>query len=122
MWRERFPLPPERSSSCVCIWPPTAPMVIAWCGIARIGSPMTNPDDNEALQAAPVQAGIDRPAATTHWLRHSYTTLADHAGIPHAAYAGVSGHSSEQASDPYRHALTAEGRLAVVTLSEWLNS
>lgn len=85
------------------------------------GSPMTNTDDNDALRAALVQAGIDRPAATTHWLRHSYTTLADHAGIPHAAYAGVSGHSSEQASNPYRHALTAEGRRAVDTLAEWLS-
>lgn len=85
------------------------------------GGPMTNTDDNRALQAALHRAGIDRPAATTHWLRHSYTTLAEHAGIPHAAYAGVSGHSSEQASDPYRHALTAEGRRAVVALAEWLS-
>ncbi|MGN6128460.1 MAG: tyrosine-type recombinase/integrase [Humibacter sp.] len=86
------------------------------------GAPMTNAEDNAALRAALRRAGIDRPEASTHWLRHSYTTLAEHAGIPHAAYAGVSGHSSEQASDPYRHALTAEGRRAVNTLAEWLRS
>jgi integrase len=84
------------------------------------GSPMTNADDNDALRSALARAGVDRPAATTHWLRHSYTTLAEHAGIPHAAYAGVSGHSSEQASDPYRHPLTAEGRRAVDALAQWL--
>jgi len=84
------------------------------------GSPLTNKDDNESLRSALLAAGIDRPAATTHWLRHSYTTLAEHAGIAHAAYAGVSGHGSEQASDPYRHALTPEGRRAVDTLADWL--
>jgi integrase len=84
------------------------------------GSPMTNADDNDALRAALARAGVDRPTATTHWLRHSYTTLAEHAGIPHAAYAGVSGHGSEQASDPYRHPLTAEGRRAVDALAQWL--
>lgn len=84
------------------------------------GSPMTNNDDNIALRASLVRAGVDRPAATTHWLRHSYTTLAEHAGIPHAAYAGVSGHNSQQASNPYRHELTAEGRRAVGTLADWL--
>jgi len=84
------------------------------------GSPMTNQDDNAALRNALARAGINRPTASTHWLRHSYTTLAEHAGIPHAAYAGVSGHSSEQASDPYRHALTEEGRRAVITLAEWM--
>jgi len=86
------------------------------------GVPLTNSEDNAALRAALLRAGIDRPDASTHWLRHSYTTLSEHAGIPHAAYAGVSGHNSEQASDPYRHALTAEGRRAVDTLAEWLRS
>lgn len=86
------------------------------------GTPLTNAEDNTALRAALLRAGIDRPDASTHWLRHSYTTLAEHAGIPHAAYAGVSGHSSEQASNPYRHALTAEGRRAVDTLAEWLQA
>jgi integrase len=84
------------------------------------GVPQSNTDDNNALRVALKHAGIDRPAATTHWLRHSYTTLAEHAGISHAAYSGVSGHNSEQASDPYRHALTDEGRRAVDTLAEWL--
>lgn len=73
------------------------------------GSPLANKDDNDLLRAALIQAGIDRPTATTHWLRHSYTTLAEHAGITHAAYAGVSGHNSQQASNPYRHELTARG-------------
>lgn len=84
------------------------------------GSPPTNADDNDAGRAALAQAGVDRPTATTHWLRPSYTTLAEHAGIAHAAYAGVSGHGSEQASDPYRHPLTAEGERAVVALPNWL--
>ena len=86
------------------------------------GSPKTNADDNHDLGLALREAGVDRPGATTHWLRHSYVTLSEHAGIPWAAFAGVSGHSSPEASDPYRHVLTAEGRRAVVDLSDWVRS
>jgi len=86
------------------------------------GSPQTNDDDNDALRAALVDAGIEQPDATTHWLRHSYVTLSEHAGIPWAASAGVSGHGSPEASDPYRHVLTAEGRKAVETLADWLDA
>lgn len=86
------------------------------------GVPRTNTDDNEHLRETLQRAGIDAPAATTHWLRHSYVTLSEHAGIPWAAYSGVSGHSSPEASDPYRHVLTDEGRSAVEMLSRWLGS
>ncbi|MGC5172037.1 tyrosine-type recombinase/integrase [Microbacterium sp. DT81.1] len=86
------------------------------------GSPKTNADDNEDLRAALLRAGVDRPGATTHWLRHSYVTLSEHAGIPWAAFSGVSGHSSPEASDPYRHVLTSEGRRAVENLSAWVES
>jgi hypothetical protein len=61
------------------------------------GTPLSNTDENNALRDARVRAGIDRPTAKTHWLRHGCTALA---GIPIAACAGVSGHGSEQASDP----------------------
>lgn len=84
------------------------------------GSPKTNVDDNEDLRTALSKAGVAQPGATTHWLRHSYVTLSEHAGIPWAAFAGVSGHSSPEASDPYRHVLTDEGRAAVETLVAWL--
>lgn len=86
------------------------------------GSPQTNTDDNDHLRAVLTQARIDEPAATTHWLRHTYVTLSEHAGIPWAAAAGVSGHGSPEASDPYRHVLTSEGRKAVTTLSTWVES
>lgn len=86
------------------------------------GSPKTNTDDNNDLRAALQRAGIKRPAATTHWLRHSYVTLSEHAGIPWAAFSGVSGHSTPEASDPYRHVLTSEGRQAVDTLAAWLSA
>ena len=86
------------------------------------GSPKTNTDDNDDLRAALLRAGVDQGDATTHWLRHSYVTLSDHAGIPWAASAGVSGHGSPEASDPYRHVLTAEGRKAVETLAGWLET
>ena len=86
------------------------------------GSPQTNDDDNDALRAALANAGIEQPEATTHWLRHSYVTLSEHAGIPWAASAGVSGHGSPEALDPYRHVLTAEGRKAVETLADWLDA
>lgn len=86
------------------------------------GSPKTNADDNADLRAALVRAGVDRPGATTHWLRHSYVTLSEHAGIPWAAFSGVSGHSSPEASDPYRHVLTSEGRRAVQNLAAWVES
>lgn len=86
------------------------------------GTPKTNADDNEDLRAALKRAGVDRPDATTHWLRHSYVTLSEHAGIPWAAFSGVSGHSSPEASDPYRHVLTSEGRRAVESLADWVES
>ncbi len=86
------------------------------------GSPKTNPDDNEDLQLALARARVDRPGATTHWLRHSYVTLSEHAGIPWAAFSGVSGHGSPEASDPYRHVLTSEGRRAVESLADWVGS
>ena len=86
------------------------------------GAPKTNADDNDDLHAALRKAGVDRPDATTHWLRHSYVTLSEHAGIPWAAFSGVSGHSTPQASDPYRHVLTGEGRRAVESLADWVNS
>ncbi|KJL42282.1 tyrosine-type recombinase/integrase [Microbacterium trichothecenolyticum] len=84
------------------------------------GSPKTNADDNGDLRAALTAAGVDRPDATTHWFRHSYVTLSEHAGIPWAAFSGVSGHGSTEASDPYRHVLTDEGRRAVESLAEWV--
>ncbi|WP_448256133.1 tyrosine-type recombinase/integrase [Microbacterium aurum] len=84
------------------------------------GSPKTNTDDNNDLRAALVAAGISEPTATTHWLRHSYVTLSEHAGIPWAAFAGVSGHGTSEASDPYRHVLTDEGRRAVEVLAKWV--
>ena len=86
------------------------------------GSPKTNADDNNDLRAALLRAGVDQADATTHWLRHSYVTLSEHAGIPWAASAGVSGHGSPEASDPYRHVLTTEGRKAVETLVAWVDS
>jgi len=86
------------------------------------GSPKTNTDDNEDLRTALRKAGVDRPTATTHWLRHSYVTLSEHAGIPWAAFSGVSGHTTPEASDPYRHVLTAEGRRAVENLAAWVDS
>ena len=86
------------------------------------GSPRTNTDDNEDLRAGLRRAGVDRPDATTHWLRHSYVTLSEHAGIPWAAFSGVSGHTTPEASDPYRHVLTAEGRRAVENLAAWVDS
>ncbi|WP_434811132.1 tyrosine-type recombinase/integrase [Microbacterium sp. bgisy189] len=85
------------------------------------GAPLTNQDDNNDLRQTLKSAGIDQPTATTHWLRHSYVTLSEHAGIPWAAFSGVSGHSSPEASDPYRHVLSAEGRRAVETLSTWVS-
>jgi len=86
------------------------------------GAPCTNTDDNDHLRTTLTRAGIDEPAATTHWLRHTYVTLSEHAGIPWAAAAGVSGHGSPEASDPYRHVLTSEGRKAVHTLATWVEN
>lgn len=85
------------------------------------GSPKTNTDDNADLREALRHAGIDQPDATTHWFRHSYVTLSEHAGIPWAAFSGVSGHSTPEASDPYRHVLTTEGRRAVEHLATWVH-
>lgn len=45
------------------------------------GAPPTNGGMNEDFRHALRHAGIDRKA-TVHWLRHTYTTMSEHAGIP----------------------------------------
>jgi len=85
------------------------------------GRPRKNSDDNDHLRAAVLKAGVNLPLATTHWLRHSYVTLSEHAGVPWAAFSGVNGHGTSEASDPYRHVLRDEGRRAVGSLSDWLS-
>lgn len=45
------------------------------------GKPLTNADSNAEFRRALLDAGVDR-AASVHWLRHPYTTMAEHAGIP----------------------------------------
>ena len=84
------------------------------------GKPLTNEDSNAAFRAALAAAGIKRPA-TTHWLRHTYTTMAEHAGIPWVVYAGISGHGSEDISRKYTHQLEQEARAGIATLASYLN-
>lgn len=83
------------------------------------GSPLTNSDSNDAFRIALNKAGINRPA-TTHWLRHTYTTMSEHAGIPWVVYAGISGHGSEDVSRKYTHQLEQEARTAVDALDRFL--
>lgn len=71
------------------------------------------------FRGAMALAGIHR-SATTHWLRHTYTTMAEHAGIPWVVYAGVSGHSSEGVSRRYIHQLEQEARAGVDRLHDFL--
>lgn len=84
------------------------------------GAPQTISDDNHHLRSVLRRAEIDQSASTIHWLRHTYVTLSEHAGIPWAAAASVSGNGSSEASDPYCHVLTGEGRKAVTTLECWV--
>ena len=83
------------------------------------GSPLSNADANNALRAALVKAGIERPV-TMHWLRHTYTTMAEHAGIEWVVYAGISGHSSEEVSRRYTHQLEQEATAGVRRLDSYL--
>jgi integrase len=83
------------------------------------GTPLTNGDSNAAFRVALARAGVDRPA-TTHWLRHTYTTMAEHAGIPWVVYAGISGHGSEDISRKYTHQLEQEARAGIEMLANFL--
>jgi integrase len=83
------------------------------------GKPLDNGDSNRVLRAALAKAGVNRPA-TVHWLRHTYTTMAEHAGIEWVVYAGISGHASEDISRRYTHQLEQEAREGVERLNEYL--
>lgn len=83
------------------------------------GHPLTNSDTNEMLRVALKKAGIERDA-TTHWLRHTYTTMAEHAGIPWVVYSRISGHASEDVSRGYIHQLEAESRAGIARLDSFL--
>lgn len=94
------------------------PHGLVWHG--RGGRPLTNADRNDALRRALDEAGIPR-RITVHWLRHTYTTMAEHAGIQWVVYAGISGHSSEGISRRYTHQLELEARAGVDRLGDYLS-
>lgn len=83
------------------------------------GLPLTNSDTNDMFRTALKKAGIDRDA-TTHWLRHTYTTMAEHAGIPWVVYSRISGHASEDVSRGYTHQLETESRAGIARLDSFL--
>ncbi|WP_460572960.1 tyrosine-type recombinase/integrase [Humibacter soli] len=85
------------------------------------GSPLTNADTNGALRTALTRAGIQRPA-TMHWLRHTYTTMAEHAGLEWVVYASISGHASEDMSRRYTHQLEQEATAGVNRLNAYLRA
>lgn len=93
------------------------PHNLIWHG--RGGLPLTNADSNDALRRAMDSAGIER-RITVHWLRHTYTTMAEHAGIQRVVYAGISGHGSEGVSRRDTHQLAEEARAGVVRLDGYL--
>lgn len=83
------------------------------------GSPLDNADMNGALRSALAAAKITSPA-TMHWLRHTYTTMAEHAGLEWVVYASISGHASEDISRKYTHQLEAEARTGIAHLDAYL--
>lgn len=83
------------------------------------GHALTNADTNALLRAALHRAGIKRDA-TTHWLRHTYTTMAEHAGIPWVVYSRISGHATEDVSRGYTHQLEDESRAGISRLDSFL--
>ncbi|MFE1664566.1 tyrosine-type recombinase/integrase [Microbacterium sp. P02] len=85
------------------------------------GKPLSNTDSNIAFRAALEGAGINRPA-TVHWLRHTYTTMAEHAGIPWVVYSRISGHGSEDISRRYTHQLEQESQDGVAALEAFLRT
>lgn len=84
------------------------------------GLPLTNGDMNRDFRDALERTGITRPA-TVHWLRHTYTTMAGHAGIPWVVYSRVSGHASEDISRRYTHQLEVEARDGIAKLDTYLH-
>lgn len=85
------------------------------------GKPLTNRESNAEFSAALARAGIGS-GATTHWLRHTYTTLAEHAGIPWVVYSRISGHATEDVSRRYTHQLEQESRAGVARLDEFIRA
>jgi len=83
------------------------------------GEPLTNGDTNALFRGALKDAGIELDA-TTHWLRHTYTTMAEHAGIPWVVYSRISGHATEDVSRGYTHQLETESRAGIARLDSFL--
>lgn len=85
------------------------------------GAPLTNGDMNEDFRHALRRVGIDRKA-TVHWLRHTYTTMSEHAGIPWVVYSRISGHATEDISRRYTHQLEVEARDGIANLDSYLRN
>jgi len=92
---------------------------------ARVAPPGRRPAEQHRRQqraASGAGRGRNRAADGGHTLAAPQLHDSRPARIPHVAYAGVGGHNSEQALDPYRHPLTAEGRRTAVTGADWLKA
>lgn len=87
-------------------------------GTSRTASRSATPTATR-LRLALKTAGIDRKA-TVHWLRHTYTTMAEHASIEWVVYAGISGHAAEGISRRYTHQLEQEAQAAIGRLDQYL--
>lgn len=85
------------------------------------GAPLSNGDMNDDFRHALHRAGIDRKA-TVHWLRHTYTTMSEHAGIPWVVYSRISGHATEDISRRYTHQLEVEARDGIANLDSYLRN
>lgn len=80
------------------------------------GQPIDGRQDQAEWKALLIEAGIDKPKATTHWARHTAISDMAAAGVPDRTTGEIVGHKSPGVTGRYQHpsskdALEAMGKL-----------
>jgi site-specific recombinase XerD len=70
---------------------------------AEDGKPMTSREDQAEWKALLVASGVDIPAATTHWARHTMISDSAAEGVPDRTIGDTVGHRSPGVTGNYTH-------------------
>ncbi|WP_161580466.1 tyrosine-type recombinase/integrase [Subtercola vilae] len=85
---------------------------------AKDGSPITSGVDQAEWKALLIQAGVDRPTATTHWARHTAISDLTASGVPERVIGEIVGHKSPGVTGRYQHVSSRDAADAMGKLEE----
>jgi integrase len=85
---------------------------------AADGSPMSGRTDQAEWKALLEAAGVDRPAATTHWARHTAISDFTASGVSDRVIGEVVGHRSPGVTGRYQHVSSKDAADAMGKLAE----